>query len=87
MKATYIKQQGDIDVLICGDLPEPTVNSDEVLIRIGASALNHLDVFARAVPTADRSRDLRPDGMAYPSATPALDMDDSAHKVCSNNHR
>ena len=55
MKATYTKQQGDIDVLICGDLPEPTVNSDEVLIRIGATALIHLDVFARAGPKSQAS--------------------------------
>ena len=55
MKATYIMQQGDIDVLICADLPEPTVNSDEVLIRIGATALNHHDVFASVGPRSQAS--------------------------------
>ncbi len=48
MKATYINQQGDVDVLTYGDLPEPSLGSGNVLIRVRATALNHLGVFARA---------------------------------------
>lgn len=48
MKATYIDEQGDIEVLTYGELPEPAVGPDDLLIRVNASALNHLDVFARA---------------------------------------
>ena len=48
MKATYIDRQGDVDVLTYGDMPEPSVGSRDVLIRVRATALNHLDIFARA---------------------------------------
>ena len=48
MKATYINTQGDIDVVTYGELPEPSIGPGEVLIRVRATALNHLDVFARA---------------------------------------
>ncbi len=48
MKANYIEEQGDIEVLTYGDLPEPTPGPDDLLIRVRATALNHLDTFARA---------------------------------------
>ena len=48
MKAIYIREQGDIDKLIYGDLPEPVPSSGEVLVRLRAAALNHLDIYARS---------------------------------------
>ena len=47
MKATYINQQGDVDVLTYGDIPGPSLGPGDALIRVRATALNHLDVFAR----------------------------------------
>ena len=48
MKAVYIEEQGDIDKMIYGDLPEPEPGPGEVLVRLHAAALNHLDIFARS---------------------------------------
>lgn len=48
MKATYIKEQGSPEVLTYGDLPEPSPSQGEAVIRVRATALNHLDTFARA---------------------------------------
>ncbi|MCL0044425.1 zinc-binding dehydrogenase [Dehalococcoidia bacterium] len=48
MKATFIQEQGDIDRLIYGDLPDPEPRDGEVLVRLHATALNHLDLFARS---------------------------------------
>lgn len=47
MKAIYFKEHGEIDVLRFGDIPEPTVDGPKALIRIKASALNHLDIWVR----------------------------------------
>ena len=48
MKAVYLTEQGPPEVLTYGDLPEPPIGADEVLVRVRATALNHLDVWARA---------------------------------------
>ena len=48
MKAVYIQEQGDIDKLIYGDLPDPEPGPGEVLVRVRAAALNHLDLYARS---------------------------------------
>ena len=48
MKATYFTQQGPPEVLVYGDQPEPRPGRGEVLVRVRATALNHLDVFRRA---------------------------------------
>ncbi len=48
MKATYLKEFGGPEVLTYGDLPEPSIGPDDVLIRVHATALNHLDLFRRA---------------------------------------
>ena len=45
MKATYIEQQGPPEVLTFGDLPDPTPGPGEAVIRVRATALNHLDTF------------------------------------------
>ena len=48
MKANYIEEQGGPEVLTYGDLPDPSPGPAEVVIRVRATALNHLDTFARA---------------------------------------
>jgi NADPH:quinone reductase-like Zn-dependent oxidoreductase len=48
MKAVYINEPGGVDKLIYGDRPEPEPMENEVLIRVKASALNHLDLGLRA---------------------------------------
>ena len=47
MKAVYIEEHGDVDKLIYGDRPDPTAGPGEVVIRVRASALNHLDLGVR----------------------------------------
>lgn len=47
MKAVFIKEQGSVDVLTYGDLPEPVVCPTEIKVRVRACALNRLDVFIR----------------------------------------
>lgn len=47
MKAVYINEQGGLDTLIYGDLPEPEIGPGEVLVRVRACALNRVDVFTR----------------------------------------
>src|SRR2546425_10460540 len=47
MKAIVFHQHGGPDVLHYTDVPEPRVHSNEVLIRVRACALNHLDLWVR----------------------------------------
>jgi NADPH:quinone reductase-like Zn-dependent oxidoreductase len=48
MKAVRIHQHGGPEVLVYEDVPEPTLRPDQVLVRVRACALNHLDLFVRA---------------------------------------
>ena len=48
MKAVYINQTGGADVLTYGDRPDPEISPGEILLRVRASALNHLDLNLRA---------------------------------------
>src|ERR1700693_368899 len=48
MKAARIHQHGSPDVLVYEDAPEPQIKANQVLIRVRACALNHLDLFVRA---------------------------------------
>ena len=47
MKAVYIEQHGGTDALTYGERPNPEVAPGEVLLRVRASALNHLDLNLR----------------------------------------
>jgi NADPH:quinone reductase-like Zn-dependent oxidoreductase len=47
MKAVYFNEVGSPDVLIYGELSEPPIGANEVLIRVRACSLNRLDVFTR----------------------------------------
>ncbi|MGO9259138.1 MAG: zinc-binding dehydrogenase [Bryobacteraceae bacterium] len=48
MKAARIHQHGGPEVLVYEDVPEPRINANQVLLRVRACALNHLDLFVRA---------------------------------------
>jgi NADPH2:quinone reductase len=48
LKAVYITEQGEPSVLTYGEQPDPQIPPGYVLIRVGATALNHLDLFTRA---------------------------------------
>jgi NADPH:quinone reductase-like Zn-dependent oxidoreductase len=47
MKAIFYTEHGDSEVLRYGDMPEPVIGAKEVLVRVRACALNHLDIWIR----------------------------------------
>ena len=47
MKAVVINRHGGSDVLEVTELPDPEIDDNEVLVRVNACALNHLDVWIR----------------------------------------
>ncbi|EEI20026.1 L-threonine 3-dehydrogenase [Lentilactobacillus hilgardii] len=48
MKAAYIKETGSSKNIIIGDLPEPEIGADDVLVKVSAVSVNHVDTFVRA---------------------------------------
>ncbi len=52
MRAAYIEQTGPPEVIRVGDLPNPEPGPGELLIRVGAAAVNPIDLYMRsgAVP-------------------------------------
>jgi NADPH:quinone reductase-like Zn-dependent oxidoreductase len=47
MKAVVLSEHGGPEVLRYTDIPEPTIGPREVLVRVRACALNHLDLWVR----------------------------------------
>jgi len=47
MKAIVFAQHGGPEVLRYAEIPEPKINATEVLVRVRACALNHLDLWVR----------------------------------------
>ncbi len=47
MKAVRIHQFGGPEVLIYEDIPEPPLRKDQVMVRVRACSLNHLDIWVR----------------------------------------
>ena len=47
MRAVVINRHGGPEVLELTELPDPIINENEVLVRVKACALNHLDVWVR----------------------------------------
>lgn len=47
MKAAFFREFGEEDKLIYGDVPVPEPGRDEVLVRVKACAVNHLDLWVR----------------------------------------
>ena len=47
MKAIVFSEQGSTEVLRYTDVPKPTIDADEVLVKVAACAVNYLDLHAR----------------------------------------
>lgn len=47
MKALYFKEHGELDVIQYGEVRDSTPGPGEVLLRVRACAINHLDVWVR----------------------------------------
>jgi len=63
VKAVRIHEDGSPDVLVLEDVADPVAAPGEVLIRVHASALNHLDVWIRkGLPSVPKPRILGADG-------------------------
>lgn len=48
MRAIQFHSFGDAGVLTPGEVPKPSIGPDDVLVRLHAAALNHLDIFIRS---------------------------------------
>jgi len=63
VRAVRIHADGGPEVLVLEDVPDPVAGPGEVLIRLHASALNHLDVWIRkGLPSVPKPRILGADG-------------------------
>ncbi|HEY3541760.1 MAG TPA: zinc-binding dehydrogenase [Gaiellaceae bacterium] len=63
MLAVRIHEDGGPDVLVQEEVPDPVAGPGEVLVRLRASALNHLDVWIRkGLPSVPKPRILGADG-------------------------
>src|SRR5215468_4100836 len=47
MKAVLLHEFGGPEVLTYEDAPDPVLRKDQVLVRVRACALNHLDIWVR----------------------------------------
>jgi NADPH:quinone reductase-like Zn-dependent oxidoreductase len=47
MKALYFEEHGDLNVIQYGDVADPSAGPDDVVVRVRACALNHLDIWVR----------------------------------------
>jgi NADPH:quinone reductase-like Zn-dependent oxidoreductase len=63
VRAVRIHEDGDPEVLVLEEAPDPEPGPGEVLVRLRASALNHLDVWVRkGLPSVPKPRILGADG-------------------------
>jgi NADPH:quinone reductase-like Zn-dependent oxidoreductase len=63
VQAVRIHEDGAPDVLVLETVPDPVAGPGEVLVRLHASALNHLDVWIRrGLPSVPKPRILGADG-------------------------
>jgi len=63
VRAVRIHEDGGPEVLVLEDVPDPEPGAGEVLVRLRASALNHLDVWIRkGMPSVPKPRILGADG-------------------------
>ncbi len=89
MKAVRIHEDGGPDVLVYEDAPDPEPGPGEILVRVHASALNHLDVWVRqGLPSVPKPRILGADGAGVRVDTgervvinPGIEHGDQIHVV------
>ena len=63
MRAVRIHEDGGPEVLVLAEAPDPQPGPGEVLVRLRASALNHLDIWIRkGLPSVPKPRILGADG-------------------------
>ena len=63
MRAVRIHEDGGPEVLVLEEAPDPVAGPGDVLVRLRASALNHLDVWIRkGLPSVPKPRILGADG-------------------------
>jgi len=63
VRAVRIHEDGGPEVLVLEEVPDPEAAPGEVLVRLKASALNHLDVWIRkGMPSVEKPRILGADG-------------------------
>src|SRR5436305_5357585 len=63
MRAVRIHEDGGPEVLVLEEAPDPVAGPGEVLVRLHASGLNHLDVWIRkGLPSVPKPRVLGADG-------------------------
>ncbi len=48
MRAAYIEQTGPPEAIKVGDLPRPKPGPGQVLVKVGATALNPIDLYIRS---------------------------------------
>ena len=69
MRAVRIHEDGGPEVLVLEEAPDPAPAPEEVLVRLRASALNHLDVWIRkGLPSVPKPRILGADGAGVVAA-------------------
>jgi len=54
MKAVRMHESGGVDKLVYEEAPDPVIATNEVLVRVKACALNHLEVWATMMPPGTR---------------------------------
>ncbi len=48
MKAAYINAVGQTTNIVVGDLPKPEIEANDVLVKVSAVSVNHVDTFVRS---------------------------------------
>jgi NADPH:quinone reductase-like Zn-dependent oxidoreductase len=77
VKAIRIHEDGGPDVLRYEDAPDPEPEPDEVLIRLRAASLNHIDLWVRSGrPSAPKPRILGADGAGVVESGPGFSPGD-----------
>jgi NADPH:quinone reductase-like Zn-dependent oxidoreductase len=54
MKAVRMRESGGVDKLVYEEAPDPIIAGNEVLVRVKACALNHLEVWSTMMPPGTR---------------------------------
>jgi NADPH:quinone reductase-like Zn-dependent oxidoreductase len=77
LKAIRIHEDGGPEVLRYEDAPDPTAGPDDVLIRLRAVSLNHLDLWVRkGLPSVPKPRILGADGAGVVVSGPGFEPGD-----------